>query len=268
MARSFRHGRQTRIIADGVDLSCYLKEASVSATVDTPETTAFCDTIKQWVSGLPDYSASLSGMFEATATTGLEQGSDTVLFAKFGKEQVLNIIHSSEGSQAGRRSRAFGGLVTSYNIQNTVADMVALNMDMKITGQLYICQNLTRFGVDRLPTSITTPFAVVADRTTVFGASSPYAASTYNGYVLLQMKNTSSASATVILEDSADNTTWAALGGMSSVTLAAGEVTQLVVADTAIARYIRVKLSAAPTTNAIDFYMGLVDPNLSPIVAG
>lgn len=270
MARQFRHGRQTRVFADGIDLSCYLKEASVSSTIDTPETTAFCDTIKQWVNGLPDYSASLSGMFEATATTGQEQGSDTTLFAKFGKETPLKVVLMNEGSQAGRRSRIFGGIITSYNVQNTVADMVALNMDMKITGQLYIAQNLNRMDVDELAEGTSSPHSLfVADRQTIFGTSSPYGAATYNGRVYLMVKNTTAGSITLTVEDSADNTTYAALGGHAGTAIAAGEVAEIILTDTAIARYVRIKAGAAITADSnLKFYLGLIDPNLSPITAG
>ncbi len=269
MARQFRHGRQTRVMGDGIDLSCYLKEASVSSTIDTPETTAFCDTIKQWVTGLPDYSASLSGMFEATTTTGNENGTDTVLFAKFGKEAPLNIVLANEGAQAGRRSRIFGGIITSYNLQNTVADMVALNMDMKITGQLLIAQNLNRFDVDVMSSAVLTPFTqFTCDRSAIFGATSPYGGTVavdYNGGLYLQFKNTTNASMTVTIEDSADNTTFATVG--VAQTVAVGGICSYYVAEPTIRRYIRIKTAAAVSSN-VSFYLGLVDTGLSPIVAG
>src|SRR5436190_22114989 len=124
--RNFRHGRLTRVLADGLNLSAYLKEASISMTMDVPEATAFSDALKQWVTGLPDASATLSGMFDATETTGL----DSVLMARFGKpDTYMQLVVANEGlsvNTIGRPARAFQGILASYNRQNTAADLVSL----------------------------------------------------------------------------------------------------------------------------------------------
>lgn len=143
-ARQTRHGRSTRIILDGSNLSCYLREASLSTEMPTSDATAFCDSIQQFVTGLPNMTATLSGMFDTS-----DAGLDTIIATKFGDEGssgYLNVVLANEGLQLGRRARGFSGIITSYNLQNTVTDLVSAQMNMQGVGELYVMTNVLDFN--------------------------------------------------------------------------------------------------------------------------
>ena len=59
------HGRQTRVVVQGRDLSCDLRSASTSLSGSTVNGTGFCHGLMQYTRGLPDGSASLSGYFDS-----------------------------------------------------------------------------------------------------------------------------------------------------------------------------------------------------------
>lgn len=263
--KAFRQGRVTRVITDGQEMSCYLKEASLNSTMDTMDTTAFCDTIKQFDVGMPTFTLSMSGFFEST-----DVGPDTTIMHRFGRELVpasgysgkLHMVHAGEGFAAGRRSRTFEVIPTSYSLTNTVADMVAFATQGQVIGQLYVNTNATNFA---------TAFSNAAGTQTFNrGTTGLLGVTNYTGYIVAAAYNATAASKTITVNDDT------ASGGsftrnlltlvIPSGTFGWAISTSVVGTPTAytdIKQYIRTSVTLAGS-DTMQIYVGLTDPTLSP----
>mgnify|MGYP003338402460 FL=1 len=120
----FVHGKNVRVLIDGADASGYLKQVQWNNTGDVAETSAFGTSAKTYVPGLTNFTMSLSGMFENTATTGF----DAVASAAVGSSTNNNIGIAPNGFARGNVAWAASALVTSYDVQGSVGDMVAATM--------------------------------------------------------------------------------------------------------------------------------------------
>ncbi len=137
---TFRHGKNTvvKIAAIGapgtvVDLSNVFREFNLPRDIDSAETTAFQSTVKTWVIGIPGATLTGGGMFDATA--------DAQLAAACGFETPLAWQYGPEGSNTGRvrysqAGTTVGLLITAYEINAAVADMVGFTFSAVISGAL------------------------------------------------------------------------------------------------------------------------------------
>ncbi len=64
---TFTHGKDAEILLDNTNLSTTLTDAAVSLTSDVVETSTFTSSSKNYVSGLKDGTATLSGYFETSS---------------------------------------------------------------------------------------------------------------------------------------------------------------------------------------------------------
>lgn len=250
--RNTRHGRVTRVLVEGNDLSFYLREASINSTTNPADATAFADSIMQYQTSLPDYTASLSGMFDTGDT-----GPDTSVFDVFGSESKLRCVVANEGLQVGRRSRAFDGILTSYSLTNQLDQIVTFQSEMKVTGRLYVMTNMFDLSV---------PFATAAlektfDRGTVGRIG--VAGTNFKGGVYVMGTYTNTASFTITVSDS--NLVGGTYTPVEVLTIPAGIVGQPFVAKTAaytdINQFVKVTFSAV--TGSLYAYFGLFDTGLS-----
>lgn len=188
--RNTRHGRVTRVLVEGNDLSFYLREASINSTTNPADATAFADSIMQYQTSLPDYTASLSGMFDTGDT-----GPDTSVFDVFGSESKLRCVVANEGLQVGRRSRAFDGILTSYSLTNQLDQIVTFQSEMKVTGRLYVMTNMFDLSV---------PFNTGAGLTKTFDRGTTgrlgVTGATFRGGVYVMGTRTSTSAITVALK--------------------------------------------------------------------
>lgn len=103
------------------DVSADLNDISVDITVNNPETTAFGDTfVTRSGSGIRDYTLTLTGYYNDTASTGLE----TVLNGILATIRVFKYLPA--GSTAGNRFYSGSVLVDGYSISNPVDGVVTL----------------------------------------------------------------------------------------------------------------------------------------------
>jgi hypothetical protein len=128
---TFRHGRGTKVLVNEWDMSTYFKDASASGTADTGETTAFGSEVKTYVIGMTDGRVSLGGMF-----SGDVQGVDETFQAIFGLEAAANLTYAPEGLALGRRVWGMTAHETSYQVQGSVSDIVAVSAEFQATGGL------------------------------------------------------------------------------------------------------------------------------------
>jgi hypothetical protein len=135
---TFRHGRNTvfQVQDSGGterDLSPTLREVNFPRTLDTVETTAFTQAAtpaKTYVVGFVDSTFTVSGMFDATATTG----PDLVLNGIYGMATERTFTYGPEGSASGRVKYTGTLFLTNYEITGGVGDMVGFSATFQITG--------------------------------------------------------------------------------------------------------------------------------------
>jgi hypothetical protein len=264
--KTFRQGRVTRIVADGQELSCFLKEGNLTSQMDTLDTTAFCDTIKQYDVNLPSFTFAMSGFFDSTDT-----GADTVFMHRFGRELVpasgfagkMQVILANEGLAVGRRSRSFEMIPTSYGLTNTVADMVAFSSQGTVIGQLYTSTNVTNFA---------TAFTNAAGTQTFNrGTTGNLGVTNYTGYIITAAYNgTTTGSKTITVnDDTASGGTFTrnlltlAVPQGSFAWAVSSAVAGVPTAYTDIKQYIRTSVTLAGA-ESMQIWTGLVDPTLSP----
>lgn len=103
------------------DVSTDLNDITIDITVNNPEDTAFGDTfITRSASGLRDYSMSVSGWYDDTASTGIE----TVLQGILAEIGVFKYLPG--GSVTGNRIYSGCVVLDSYGVTSPVDGMITL----------------------------------------------------------------------------------------------------------------------------------------------
>lgn len=219
---TFTHGLNTRLYLGGSDVSEFFKSASVDASKDTVETTAFGSTSKSYISSLRDATASLEGMFDGTASVG----SDAILRATLESPNNAAFAMFSEGDAAGKFGFGLYGIQTAYAISGSTDDVVQASAEIQSTT-----------GAERL-VSVAGKQSVAA--TGPLASVDNGAATTTGGvgYLFVFVPGTS---VTVKLQDSTDNSTWTDLLTFTAATSAQAQ--RLTVAGT-VKRYLRANVTA------------------------
>lgn len=178
---TFRHGRGTKLIFGGFDLSDQFRDANVAQSADTAETTAFGSLVKTYVIGMTDGRVSASGMFSGGA---LEE--DVALNTLFGQEAAVPLTYAPEGLALGRRVWGLESYEQSYQVSGTVSDLVGISAEWQGTGGV-------RGGVS---------VKDIADAVTVTGndtgADTGVATNTRGGWAVFQVADTTIATSIVL----------------------------------------------------------------------
>ena len=88
---TFTHGKNTRILANGYDVSGWLKTWNAKATADTADTSTIGSSAKSFIPGLKDGVFSVDGFADGTAT-----GINTILVAMLGTSTVWTAVASTD----------------------------------------------------------------------------------------------------------------------------------------------------------------------------
>jgi len=123
---AFVHGKSVDVLVNGYDLSAYFNDASITYNSETAETTAFGNESKTYIVGLDDGTVSLSGMFDANTTDGL----DTVVTGTLSDNVITTSVFYATPAAGGRVSMA-DGLLTNYEISSPVADVTSASLDIQ-----------------------------------------------------------------------------------------------------------------------------------------
>lgn len=140
---TFRHGRSASFTIDDSggtprDISSTCDSLDISMPVETAEVTAFGNNSKAYINGLRDSTVSISGHFDATATTG----PDTVLGGVFGYNGgtsaggSLTFTYGPEGTSSGRVKYTGECYMTSYQVSAPVGDKVSFSAEFQCTGDI------------------------------------------------------------------------------------------------------------------------------------
>lgn len=128
---AFVHGKNSVFKIDNsagslTDISTYVKDCSLSESVDVPETSTFGDSAKTFITGLSSATFSISGLFDATA--------NTVLSGIVAATASKSFEYGPAGSANGAPKFTGEAILTSYSVTGDVADAVQFTAEFQITG--------------------------------------------------------------------------------------------------------------------------------------
>jgi hypothetical protein len=124
---TFSHGRKTFISVNGTDLSGFTNASVLEKTADKHDVTTYGNDDHVYNGGLRDGTASLSGIYDNTAS-----GPRGVLNPLVG--QTVTVIRRPDGTGSGKAQDLVSALVIKYNESAPVADMVQWSCDLQLTG--------------------------------------------------------------------------------------------------------------------------------------
>lgn len=227
---TFRHGKNTIVLFDKYDLSTFFNSATTSAMAEAVETTTFGSANKTYAIGQKDGTVSFEGLWE-----GSTDGVDEVLNNAVASASKKIITVGSEGAAIGRRAKLVNTDETSYEISTAVADMVTITAEAQASG--------TKGGLDG-------GVLLAAQQTassTAANASVDNSQSSANGGVghLHVTANTRDGAATIKIQHSANNSTWADLVVFTATTASTVTSERIeVAAGTTVNRYVRANISS------------------------
>lgn len=117
------------------DLSNFITDVTFSQKTDDVDTTTFVSTAnppKTFLLGFTEREIKLSGLFDATATTG----PDAVLSADLGGSTARVWKYGPYGSTAGNVQYTGSGYLMQYDLKGSVGSAVAFEATIKVTGSI------------------------------------------------------------------------------------------------------------------------------------
>lgn len=232
------HGSKSEVFFNGVPVSTYFKSCSYAFNRDKAETSAFTATTKSYVGGLQDATVNLEGFFDGTEnaidqlmSAWVNGGDDVVSYFPYGSAVGIGNFGYSMLSQSSK-----------YEIKTDVGTAAEISVEATAS------KDSSGTGIDRGFIAVRNQVVAAA------GNSSSYdnTLATTAGIALVVHGQTTGSSMTVLIEDSADNVSWAAVAG-ATVTFTGGTVPdpnedgkRIVVAGN-VRRYTRVAWTGAGT---------------------
>lgn len=233
---AYVHGKGTTLLLGGYNLSSWFKEASVSNSFETAETTTFGNSAKTYITGLADGTMSLSGMFDGAAGAV-----DEYLSTVVGATASATATVCPEGLTYGKAAFSCAARHTSYEISAPVGDVVSAKTEIKADG-----------GINRGVLLA----AAAAVTTTGTGTGVDQTASSTLGAIgyLHVTANTRTATSTFKVQHSTDNTTFADLITFTGVATNVVSGERVAVATgTTVNRYVRASHTPGGSTGSITY---------------
>lgn len=244
---AFVFGTNTRVWMDGRQAACIINEISQEAELDEAEVTTLCSTLKDYIPGLAEVTIELEGYFD-TNTADPAATMEALFHSKISSSEVFPVTFAPDGGgDTGDGVYMMNGFIQEYTIENTVDEAAAVEATMRCSSSLargLIVERgtLARTSTDNAGTTVGTD---VLDN----------GASTANGGIaVLQVFAVSGTtpSATIVLQHSADNVSYATLGTFSAKTAVDGEYLTIP-AGTTVNRYLRASWTISGTTPSFNF---------------
>ena len=227
------HGKNAEAYANGFKVSDFFMSIETDATVDTAETTVLnSSNVKTYIPGKIDATLSGEGLFEGT-TNGIDAELSRALASS---SDILWLIYP-EGSAIGGFGYGLKTVQTSYGITAPVDDVVSTTVD----GQSVL-------GRDRVESLKS--ISVVTANTGVETVDDNTAATTVGGTAYLQKTENVRNLTSAAIQDSNNNTTFAAL---VSFTASTGVGAERIAVSGEVKRYTRAIWQQAASTLSGEF---------------
>ena len=129
---TFIHGKDTYFSIDGTNISTFLDSVEPSFSTDEADTTTFGNESKTFILGLSEASFSLSGNFDGTDTTGI----DDILWAIYEAKAAVNFEYGPGGNATGAVKYSGSCYITGYDPSTPVGDKVTFSATVRVTGDV------------------------------------------------------------------------------------------------------------------------------------
>jgi hypothetical protein len=127
---AFKHGKDTVVSVNSVDLSAFTNSTDFNTDADVHDTTTFGQSAHTFQAGLTTGTATLKGIYDSGAS-----GPGKTLRPLLGGASVT-LLYKPEGTGTGKPSRSVSVVVKSYNESAPVADMITWQADLQMTGAI------------------------------------------------------------------------------------------------------------------------------------
>lgn len=121
------------LVADGFDMSCHFKSMEVSRSMDVLDATVLCTTgQRSYAAGLTENQLKAEGFYAYNSTTdslSLDKQFADAMDAS--SHKIISI--GEDGGSVGDRAVLMGTKQASYNVQETVGDLLMLNFEARAT---------------------------------------------------------------------------------------------------------------------------------------
>ncbi len=216
---AFIHGKDTEVFFNNNDFGQYFNSIDFTRTADVSETTAFGNSAKSYVTGDKDGTVSMSGFFDAT--------SDAILQPFLGSATNTDLLIGLNGTTDGKSVLFGSGIVTNYGQSSPVGDVVATSVDMQADDGFF-----NGLVVDKATITTTGNSTALDNATSSTNGGGAFAIAT-------AVSGTSTPTATIKIQHSADDTTYVDLVTFTNFT-AVGSQMETIASGTTINRYLRV----------------------------
>lgn len=129
-----KHGKTTSTVIGSINISPHTRNCEWKRSADTHDVTGYkatdTDTAKNYIAGLTDGTATISGTYDTDATTGPAKVLEDMIAAGV----AVEFEYAVEGLGTGKPMRTCQVIVKSYNETSPVADIVTWTSDLQITG--------------------------------------------------------------------------------------------------------------------------------------
>lgn len=228
------HGMNTVVLFDKYDLGQYLRSTDIDDGTDLPEDTTYGSTSRTYKLGLEEGSFSFEGLYDGDADA-VDQVFREAMRAAAGK--IASVVIG--GNTLGNPARLAKTKQGTYTVAGDVGDLVSITGECQADGGLF---------------SGLLAATHTARTSTANGTGIDNAASTARGYVAnLHVTDVSGTDPTldVLVEHSADGSTWATLATFTQVTAAAAE--QLLASSGTVNRHLRITWTIGGTDPSFTF---------------
>lgn len=126
---ALRHGKNAAVTVNSVSLTAYCDSAEISLDTDTAETSTFGNQWKTHLTGMSGGTATLSGNYDPTASTG-----PAVVLSGLIGDDPFPVLYYPGGNVAGQVLWTFNAILTSYQESSSASDKVTFSAGLLITG--------------------------------------------------------------------------------------------------------------------------------------
>lgn len=223
MSPTFIHGKNAVVYQDGNDLTGYLRSLSAAAEVETAESTTFSDDDKTYVTGVGDATLSAEGLFDTTFD------GDVNSITGSGTKSIWSVYPG--GDTIGLPGRGYSLDITSAERTAEIGDVVMIALE----GQSSVGSE-----------PIVSLHALGAESSSTEGSAVDNAASSATGGVGYVHMTAGGGTLVITVQDSADNSTWADLVVLGTITPTAKAFRTAVTGT--VERYTRLKWTVTSGT--------------------
>lgn len=129
---AFKHGKNTVFKVDSADISAYTSESEIDRGTDTHDTSAYGVDAHTYNPGLNTATATASGTYDSTASTGPR----AKMLSVYAGNAAVTVIRQPEGTGMGLPQDSFSAILTSYVETAPVADMIKWKANFQISGDI------------------------------------------------------------------------------------------------------------------------------------